>query len=81
MPNKKNKYPNYIMEDLRRRCGLGPSNTSRDDCFNSWSKSRVLDEVAAWNGLLGGWGSEIKGWIRAIYGIDLDELEEKDRSV
>lgn len=67
-----NKYPEYVMTYLRARRGLEPNDTSEDDAINAMSVSEALSEVMAWNGLLGGWAGQIKGWIKDIYGIDLD---------
>ena len=44
------------------------------------SPSLVFSKVLEWNGLLGGWDYQIKGWIKGIYGIDLDAVEEQSRT-
>ena len=67
------KYPEYIMKYLRQREDLNESDTSLDDQLNKMSPSNAFSEVLKWNGLLGGWDSQIKCWIQDIYGIDLDE--------
>ena len=38
------------------------------------SPAHVFSRVLEWNGLLGGWDYQIKGWIKGIYGIDIDEI-------
>lgn len=50
------------------------------------ANSRVFSEVLIWNGLLGGWDSQIKDWVKDIYKIDLDVcsdsmMVQKSRSV
>jgi len=68
-------YPEYIMCDLRQRRGLEEDDTSEDQSIMSMNKNRILDEVCNWNGLIN-YGSSIRGWIREIYGIDLDNISE-----
>ena len=38
-----------------------------------------LARLNLWNGLLGGWDFTIKGWIKDIYGIDLDSAAAEER--
>lgn len=70
MGNK--KYPEYVLRYLRQRCGMKPDDTSRDDVFQRMKPSRVFEDVLSWNGLIGGWGSQIIGWIKDIFGVDLE---------
>ena len=67
------RYPEYIFVYLRKRWGLDEKDESMDDVFNKMEPKRVFAEVLIWNGLLGGWDSQIKGWIKDIYKIDIDE--------
>lgn len=69
------KYPEYIMKVLRMRRGLDENDTHIDWRLQEMKPSRVFEEVLIWNGLLGGWDSQIKGWIQDIYGVDIDAME------
>ena len=66
-------YPEYILKYLRLRAGMNESDTSLDEHFNKMRKDAVFEEVLRWQGIIG-WGTQIKGWIEGIYGIDLDDL-------
>ena len=68
----KKEYPEYILRYLRQRWGMKPDDTSRDDMFQSMKPRAVFGEALIWNGLLRGWDSQIIGWIKDIYGIDLE---------
>lgn len=70
---EKKKYPEYVLRYLRQRWGMKPDDTSRDEAFQRMEPKRVFEEVLVWDGLLGGWGSQIIGWIKDIFGVDLDE--------
>ena len=65
------------MEYLRQRDGLNRYDFSNDEELNQMSKNEVFDNVVKWNGLLGGYSETIKDWIKEIYGIDLDEVNNK----
>ena len=66
------RYPEKIMQVLRQRNGLEFYDTSEDEALNTMSPSDVFSEVMQWNGFLGFWDETIKGWIREIYGIELE---------
>ena len=68
----KKEYPEYILRHLRRRMGMEPDDTSRDEIFQGMEPKRVFKEVLIWNGLLSGWDRQIIGWIKDIYGVDLE---------
>lgn len=68
--NNENKYPDYIMKDVRQRLGLEEDDTSRDNEINTMGKYRVLCMVCNWNGLID-YGSTIADWIDDIYGFNL----------
>ena len=70
----KERYPEGIIRYLRQRKGLDADDTHLDEHFQSMSPSHVFSWVLEWNGLLVGWDFTIKGWIKDIYGIDLDEI-------
>jgi hypothetical protein len=67
-----NKYPEYIMKSLRQRNDLEPLDTSLDEEIYLMSNNEAMDEVLNWKGLIG-YGSMIRGLIRDIYGIDLND--------
>lgn len=71
-----NKYSEEIMTYLRQRRGLEKYDTSEDREINKMGKSEVFNDVVSWNNLSGGWDRIIKKWVKEIYGIDLDKLEE-----
>lgn len=66
------KYDEYIVNFLRQRFGLEETDGSLDNKINEMSREEVFNEICNWNGLYG-WGSIVKGWIRDIYGIDVDD--------
>jgi hypothetical protein len=65
------KYDEYIMNFLRQRFGLESDDNSLDNEINKMTEEEVFNEVCNWNGLYG-WGTIVKGWIRDIYRIDVD---------
>ena len=73
----KERYPEYIIRYLRQRKGLDADDTRLDKLFQSMSPSHVFSRVLERNGLSGGWDYQIKGWIKDIYGIDIDEIAEQ----
>lgn len=75
-----NRYPESIIRFLRLREGLDEDDTHLDEHFQSMSPSHVFSEILEWNGLLGGWDFTIKGWIKDIYGIDLDAVENRSQT-
>ena len=68
------RYPERIIRLLRLRMMLNGNDTHLDDYFQSLSPSHVFLWVLEQNGLIIGWDYQIKGWIKDIYGIDLDEI-------
>lgn len=73
------RYPEYILRYLRQRKGLEEDDTHLDDKFQSMSPDHVFSEVLEWEGLLGGWDRQIKGWIHDIYGVDIDEMCKQEK--
>lgn len=55
-------YPEYILKKLRMRNGRDEDDHSHDECFNKMNKNTVFSEVLEWDGLIGGWGSIIRGY-------------------
>lgn len=74
-----NRYPERIIRLLRLRVGLDGDDTHLDERFQSMSPSNVFLWVLEWNGLLACWDCTIKGWIKDIYGIDLDSAAAEKR--
>lgn len=75
---KNNRYPEHIMQTLRKRLGLIHRNdTSRDSEINAYSPNEAFEKMCNWVGA--GFADIIKGWIKDIYGIDLNEDLEKAR--
>ena len=64
------RYPEYIFACLRKRRGLDEKDERIDDLLNKMDPNRVFHEVLIWHGLIG-WDSQIKGWIKDIYKIDI----------
>lgn len=72
---KENRYPEHIMQTLRKRLGLvSRDDTSRDNEINKYTPNEAFEEMCNWEGILG-YANTIKGWIKDIYGIDLDKVE------
>ncbi len=71
MPEK--KYPEYIYQSVRRNLGYAEDETKADDAIDKMSRTEVLNRVAAWHNLIGGWAPEIQGWIEGIYNIKLED--------
>ena len=69
---KKLDYPEYVLRYLRQRWGMKPDDTRRDEIFQGMDSKRVFSEVLIWNGLLSGWDRQIIGWIKDIFGVDLE---------
>jgi hypothetical protein len=65
------------MTQLRKRRGLDKWDVSEDNDINNMTNSKVFEDLCGWNGLSGSWDCTIKGWIKEIYNIDLDEIENK----
>lgn len=51
-----NKYPDYIMENVRQNLGLEKDDTSKDDMIMQLDKEEVFNRYCEWRGLLGGYG-------------------------
>ena len=65
-----NKYPEYIMKNLRQRRGLEEDDVKEDQDINTLSPSEAFDEVCNWEGLIN-YGGIIKGWVNDIYGVKI----------
>lgn len=72
----KNKYSEYILKMLRQRRNLEEDDTSKDEELNKMSPSTAFAEVCSWEGL-NSYDHTIKGWIKDIYGFNIDEVESK----
>ena len=73
--NNPNKYSEDVMECVRQRWGLEKYDDSKDEEINQLSSDEVLEHVCSWNGLLG-YAYTIKSWIKDIYKVDLDNVEQ-----
>ena len=65
-------YPEHILRYLRQRQGLAEGDTSMDDRLNAIPPKKAFREVLEWHGMIGGWDSLITGWIKDIYGVDVE---------
>lgn len=65
------QYPESIMADVRQNLSLEPDDTSKDTEIEAMTHNQILDKVATWNGLIG-YGTTIRSWVKAIYGIELN---------
>lgn len=74
------RYPERIIMLLRLRMRLDVDDTQLDDYFQSMSPSHVFCKVLQLHGLMLGWDSQIKGWIKDIYGIDVDEIAGRSQT-
>lgn len=43
-----------------------------DAHFNNMKKDVVFEEVLRWQGIIG-WGTQIRGWVEGIYGVNLSD--------
>ena len=75
MPRLVYEYPEYILKDLRQREGYDENDSSHDEWLNEMEPDDAFDEVCTWNGLIR-YGGVIRGWIKAIYGIDFDDYRD-----
>lgn len=73
-------YPEGIIRLLRSCKWLDEDDTHLDDYFQSMSPSHVFSKVLEYNGLLVDWDYTIKGWIKDIYDIDLDAVENRSQT-
>lgn len=73
-------YPDNIMQDLRQRRGLKADDTSEDIEILKMNKSKVLNEIATWNGLIN-YGDVIIKWIEQIYNIELYQRDESKDNI
>lgn len=69
-------YPEHILRYLRQRQGLAEGDTSMDDRLNTLPPKKAFKDVLEWYGMIGGWDSLIVGWIKDIYGVDLEETSK-----
>lgn len=69
----KMKYPENIMRDVRKNLGLDEMDVSRDLKIYQMDRKDLLNAVCATNGLIGGYGYTIAGWVEDIYQIKLND--------
>lgn len=68
----KNKYPDYIIRDVRQCLDVEADDTSMDSLIDEMPKGEVLNKVLEWNGIIG-YDTTIKNWIEDIYKVELIE--------
>lgn len=56
---EENKFPDHIMEVLRKCRGLHEKDNSEDSAINNYTKDEAFKEVLAWQ-----W---FKDWVKDIY--------------
>ena len=71
------KYPENIMRNVRGNLGLEYNDTSCDNKIEAMSKSEIFNRVCEWDGLID-YGDTIIRWIKQIYGIDLNKIQNGD---
>lgn len=64
-------YSETIMRTLRQRFDLEPDDTSKDVFINSQTPFEVLGSLLEWEGIIG-YKYIIAGWVRELYGFDLE---------
>lgn len=71
---KKNteRIPETILDDIRQNLGAEPGDTSEDERINRMTPDQLFDRWLTWHGIIG-WGGQIRGAIRDIYGVELNE--------
>lgn len=69
------KYPENIMRMVRGNLDLETEDTSRDGEIEVMSKQEVFNRVCEWEGFVN-YSDTIIKWIKQIYGIDLNKMEE-----
>jgi hypothetical protein len=68
------RFPEHVIETLRQRNSLDPSDTSMDEDFLSYDKEYVFDEVLEWEGVIG-YGDHIRQLVNDIYNVDLEDQD------
>lgn len=71
-PDNANKYPDYIMMNIRNSLGLDAYNTERDDEINSMDKDELFNQLCSWHGI-GSYVTAIKQWVNDIYNVSLEQ--------
>ena len=69
--NNETKYPDYIVESVRRNLGLDINDNSMDNEINDMDPDEVLERYWTWNNIIG-FSERIKESVADIYGIDFD---------
>ena len=68
----KEKYPHYIMRNVRLNLGLDATDTSMDEEINNMSRREVFDRYLIWEGIIN-YTEEILSVIESIYDTYLEE--------
>jgi hypothetical protein len=67
------KYKEHLMKKLREMRDLEDDDTSRDTEIWADTPNEIFDTVLKFDGIIG-YSTRIKGYIKDIYGVDLDAL-------
>lgn len=62
------KYPETIMDAIRQGMYLEKGDSSQDGRIELMSSDEAFDRVCNWHGFID-WGSNIRSWVRDIYGV------------
>ena len=65
------KYPKHIMEDVKEYKGIN-NEPCTDADIEMMTRTEVFEAVTECDGLIG-YVHKIKGWVRDIFGVDLDD--------
>lgn len=66
------QYPESILQVFREIRGLEEDDTSRDAEIYERTPNEIFEAVLVWHGILG-YTEIIKGWVKDIYGVNLDK--------
>lgn len=63
----------YLLRTLRAWLGYAENDNSHDDEIAVMTKNEQFAAVLSYEGIIG-YGTTIRGWIKDIYGVDLDAV-------
>jgi len=69
-------FPAYLLKKLRYRLTEDDYNTTRDNIIVTYTPNEAFAAILEFDGLRG-WDYTLKGYIKEIYGIDLDDIHHK----
>lgn len=68
-------YPEYIKEGIKDRLDLDESIETDEEIFHM-APNAAFKNYTTWKLGHQDWSSQIKEWVKDIYGIDLDDVSE-----